>query len=166
MKTARSGYVHIYVVALAAMVAVAVAWHAVHLRLAWQQREAVERIRALGGVVVYEYTLDEQNRPLTKTDPFLSTWVCRALGEDYFYGVKGVVLVSDIATDEDIKRMESLSRLSFLVLCTNSVTDTGAMYIGNITTLRYLVVSGYRITPDCITLLRAQLPHCVLDSDY
>lgn len=166
MKKPRSGSVLVFVVALAAMAALVIASHVVRFRLATQQREAVERIRALGGVVVYEYMLDEQNRPRTKADPFLSTWVCRALGEDYFYGVKGVVLVSDIATDEDIKRMESLSRLTFLVVCANSVTDTGAMHIGKITTLRYLVVSGHRITPDCITLLRAQLPHCVLDSDY
>jgi hypothetical protein len=166
MKKPHSGCVLIHVIALVAIVAVVVAWHAVHLRSAQQQRDTVERIRALGGVAIYDYMLDERYRPVAKTDPFLSTWICRVLGEDYFYGIKGVVLVSDSANDEDMKRMNYLSRLSFLVLCSNSVTDSGAKYLGRIKTLKYAVVSGVGITPKCITLLHKQLPRCELHSDY
>ena len=86
----RIGRVFILLVALLAPLTGAFHWHAGHVREARQQREAVDRIRALGGRVIYDYMLDE-NYPVAHRPRFLSTWICRLVGEDYFYGVTMVV---------------------------------------------------------------------------
>ena len=86
------------------LVSIGMSWVAVRIQRARRQREAVEAIQKLGGLVRYDYQVQQSGNPLPGAGPPGPAWLRNLLGEDIFARVVGVSFASSSVTDAGLGR--------------------------------------------------------------
>lgn len=148
-------------------------WLGMISRRARQQRTAVEKIKALGGTVVYDYAKARGGR-WNEFDPKNSAagpaWLRSFIGEDYFQTVVQVNLSKVKVSDDDLAILENLPdvesvdlsgteisndglvhvegmrKLKGLFLWKTLIDDRGLAHLRNLTDLRLLILDGTTVT--------------------
>jgi hypothetical protein len=120
-----------------------VGWEANRAR---RQGEAVREVEGLGGVVHFDYQLDETGAVRGDAEPSAPQWLRDALGEEQFrrvviadlsYG--GPRLGENPVTDERLALIESLPDLTTLELGRElGITDEGLAHLRGLTKLKIL----------------------------
>jgi hypothetical protein len=107
------------------LVSVGMSWVAVRMGKARRQKEAVEEIRKLGGVVLYVHELQTSGNPLPSKGPPGPAWLRSWLGDDFFTTVVDVEFPSSSVTDAGLTHLKGLTQLWTLDLDDTNVTDEG-----------------------------------------
>ncbi len=121
-------------------------WFGRIANLARQQREAVRLVEGLGGTVGF----DHNYKGLDETD--WSGWLRAWLGEEYFRRIRGVALVSEDFTDDELAVLASLGDLKVLRFHSSRITDEGIAKLSTCQELEALEIRWARITD-------AAMPH-------
>lgn len=153
---------------LSALFAVGMSWIAVKLTQARKQRETVEAIKKLGGIVLYDHELD---RAVVR----YPTWLCKLFGDEFFHSVGAVHLTTSDAglarckdipqlhqlwlthakiTDAGTESIEGLIHLRLLELTETSITDTQLAHLKKLRQLEVLWLEGTHITDEGLTYLK------------
>jgi hypothetical protein len=130
------------------LVAVVCSWIAVKMQRAGRQKEAVESIIQLGGIVYYDYQYDSRKnltRNAIQPDP---AWLRNMLGDDYF---REVTLVSFYnkklnVTDADLENLKELNHIYMLQLDKTQITDAGLESLEGLLQLQELYLGNTQIT--------------------
>jgi hypothetical protein len=110
------------------LVSVGLSWLAVRIDRAERQREAVEDIKKLGGVVLHDWdcTLSlRRGRPLFLRDPPPPGWLSSLLGDDFRGHAVGVKVCGSHVTDADLEILKKLRHLGVLRLEDTNTTSEG-----------------------------------------
>jgi hypothetical protein len=123
------------------------AWLSIASHRARQQKMAVERIRALGGRVDYDYQRITANTDVDDFMPVLAgppgpEWLRRFVGDDYFQSVVHVELQETSAGDSDVAMLANLPRLEILDLSCTKVTNQGLVHLKGLRKLKVLTLKG------------------------
>jgi len=103
--------------ALVVLLGVGLGWV---VQQAERQRKAVEAIRKAGGIVRYDYEMDEGGN----AEPPVPTWLMRLVGDDYFADVAAVGYVRREGIDDVLlEHIKGLTELEFLLLHETDITD-------------------------------------------
>ncbi|HEV3417501.1 MAG TPA: hypothetical protein VG056_11825 [Pirellulales bacterium] len=111
-----------------------------------RQRRVVERIKALRGVVDYDYQLDSEQK-LRTDDPAApgSDWLRNLIGIDYFATATEVRV--NLGSDELLEAAGELPHLKLLhVACISNITDHGLEQIRGLAELETLYLASNKIT--------------------
>jgi len=123
------------------LVSIGMSWLGVKLERARRQREAVDVIEELGGVVTYDYEGGVAN-----VDPSVPKWAHELLGDDFFFDVVAVgVFRRDFGDDEAIY-LKRLTNLEVLTTFYIQITDAGLEHLEGLTSLRVLHLGGTQVT--------------------
>lgn len=122
--------------------AVGFSWLTVKIKRAREQREAVEAIVKVGGVV--------EMIPGTRGPE----WLRKLLGEDVFVTVDGVVFASSSVGDAGLECLKGLPQLEWLDLSNTQVTDAGLGHLEGLTQLSDLDLSNTQVTDAGLGALR------------
>jgi hypothetical protein len=136
------------------------------------QRNAVNSLRALGGVVRYDddgfyempTVLARPNRAPVFLPPPKKPWLRQVLGDDWFADVVTVVFYGRAVTDPDLEealpRLAALPRLRRIEFRTTSITDDGLSPLRSLQQLDYLCLfeTPIRIHDQGLVTLRRELP--------
>jgi hypothetical protein len=111
------------------------------------QREAVVKIIALGGSVLYEYQLDEHGRYLPEprryqVSPRGPQWLRNLIGPHHFNSVANVNLFNTGMTDDDLACLDGLPRLVSLGVEQLAITSAGMVHLKHVPRLRWLFLDG------------------------
>ncbi len=106
-------------------------WFGLTYVRAQRQQEAVQRIRELGGIVVYQW---DGVGAYSATFP----WLRELLGDDWLRPVVCVVLSGTSTTDGDLADMTCLSEVRAIGLTGTAVTDRGLDSLARFTRLEYV----------------------------
>jgi hypothetical protein len=157
---------------LTIVVAIPICWLSREIKWANDQKETVEAIRKMGGMVLYDEKFDKS------TSPPVLVWFWGQLGNDFFgnvFSVDFIVLplklndlqeVSDPGleclnrltqlhslslsdskiSDAGVKHLKGLTQLQSLELNHTSVSDAGMEHLKDLTQLKYLNLSNTRVS--------------------
>jgi hypothetical protein len=121
---------------------IACVWLAVVATRARKQKEAMDKIQMLRGVLHFDYQIDERQGYLANAEPEAPAWLLRTLGEDYF---RRVVTVDfnfgggNKATDANLAVFRNLPDVTTIELNNNPrVTDDGLEHLAGLSKLRVL----------------------------
>jgi len=150
------------------LTSIGLSWFAVRLQQARRQREGVEEIKKLGGVVCYDYEAHQSGKPPGPG------WLRKLLGDDFFAEVDLVQVSNDAAmehlnglprlsavvcdtrvTDVGLEQLKGLTQLRELYLEYLDVTDIGLEHLKALTQLQALYLSGTRVTDAGLDHLKA-----------
>jgi hypothetical protein len=128
------------------------------------QRLAVAAIEQAGGKVEYDWQwTDHTTSPPTPPLKPWPKWLVDAVGVDYLADVASVVFMGslespdnpDRASDDLMREVGRLGRLKVLCLYdSNQVTDAGLAHIGQLSSLRSLVVNSHNVSDAGLGSLR------------
>jgi hypothetical protein len=144
---------------LVTLCAFACSWLAVKMQQARKQREAVETIQKLGGVVQY---LHETGTTTTRGRPPGPAWLRKILGDDFFAYVVQVYLADTQITDDCLEHLRGMSQLTVLFLDNTNITDAGLKHLDHLTQLRYMSLKNTHVTDNGLKRLAQELPNCHL----
>ena len=132
------------------LLVIAVAGGCIWLPGSWEkarnQREAVAAIERVGGQVLYDYELDEKGERIDDATPPGSIWLRRLFDKDFFRTVAAVGLPPVKGTDEAMKYVGGLSQLRSLSVSGENITDLDLRQLDGLTTLRRLRLKDTAIT--------------------
>ena len=151
------------------MACIGMSWVGVKMQKAKKQKEAVEAIVKLGGVVYYDYQLDAAGRLTHRDKPPEPAWMRHLLGEDICvkiakvsYDMHGsearlehIEVLTDLQrlhiinarlADAGLKVLTGLTQLQELWLVNTDVTDAGLEPIKRIPHLRDLSLVNTQVT--------------------
>jgi hypothetical protein len=174
----------------ALLCAIPCSWLATQLQTVRKQKEAVAKVRALGGSVVYDFLITQQHaisggwKPPTDVrgtvfedelhdgwvyfNPDKSRcpdWAYRWFGVDCFHTVTGVTLDRKAIGDDDLECLRNLSDIEYLSVGGDSITDCAIAYVKNLRALKELRLQGTRVGDEGMAQL-VDLPRLeVLDVD-
>ena len=127
--------------------AVACSWFTVKMQQAKRQREAVEEILRLGGIVLYDYETFEDEDSIhisggatIVNEPSTPLWLRNLLGRDFFYNVTTVIIYS-----YGLDYIDNLTQIENLYLI-GSITDANLSHLGLLTKLQTLYLYDSPIT--------------------
>jgi hypothetical protein len=166
---------------LVLVVSLPLAWLGFKMKQAADRAAAVERIRKLGGTVIYDYQrmwddLGYWRIDYTKERAGHET-LRRWLGNDFFdkvvevrfahHGVSATMMgpytntteLSDNA-DLELPRLAVLGDIEYLDLSHSNLTDAGLAHVAQFKKLRWVNLSLSKVTPAGAERLRKQLPQC------
>jgi hypothetical protein len=127
---------------LLVLVTVFAIWLGWRTTRAHKQRDAVARIRELGGVVSYDYEYSDDKGWISDAVPPGPRWMHDIAGVDFFATVVSVALWipgGDRCTDDDLQCLTSLPRTKWLMIeGTSLVTNQGLEHLGSLAELRNL----------------------------
>lgn len=152
--------------------ALACSWFATKMQAARKQREAAERVRALGGYVSYDFLFRQQDAikdgfkpPVDVRGTVLAEelhddlvyfnpdrtrypdWAYRWLGVDFFHTVTDVTIVRDELKDEDLECLRSLPNIERLSI-SGRITDCAMTYVKDLRPLKELDLLETRVGDD------------------
>lgn len=127
-------------------------WVAVRMDRARRQREAVEEIERLRGLVLYDW----------ETPP-PQTVGRTVLGNDFFDEVVLVDLAHSLVRDARLEHLAGLTNLHYLWLDDTHITDAGLEHLTGLTNLEILTIRDNNVTPKGIQKLQQALPNCVIE---
>jgi len=129
------------------LLSVLLGWCGMEMRQAGRQRQAVEAIRKAGGVVFYDFQLDESGYALPVQEPPAPAWLRELVGDDFFSEATGVGFnYPEEASDVVLGRVKGLTKLRLLYLSGPQVTDVGLKHLKRLTKLRTLLLHGTQVT--------------------
>jgi hypothetical protein len=137
------------------LASIGMAWFGAKYRAACQQRDAVAAIRALGGVVVYDYEDRAWRSRNATAEPPGPVWARRLLGVDFLADVVAVGCVGHAVstglsrmpfTDAWLEHIGKLRGLERLDLQRSRVSDAGLERLEGLTRLRELNLTHTKIT--------------------
>jgi hypothetical protein len=137
--------------------AVACSWLAVKMRQAKEQREAVEAIRKLGGIVIYEHQCRMTIGPSGLPGPL---WLRKLCGDDFFVSVVMVSLQGTLVKDAELEQVARVTQLGVLNLDGTLVTDASIRYLEKMTRLQILILDHTQVTDAGVKKLQQALPNC------
>jgi hypothetical protein len=125
--------------------AIPCSWLAVKMKQARRQKETVEAVIKLGGIVEYDDGTDSlhSKKGATVSGP---TWLRKIFGDDFFRNVTYVGFDDPKITDADIKLLEGLLQLQRVSFWGTSVTVDGLKQLEGLKSLEDLDLSCTRIT--------------------
>ena len=127
--------------------AFACSWLAVKMRQAKLQQEAAAAIVKLGGTVKYDWQIDANGNAVPNAKPTFSPWLRGTLGDDFFWQVKGVLLLGNTqVTDAGLEHLRGLSQLQLLGLEGTQVTDAGLEHLKGLSQLQVLGLDKTHVT--------------------
>jgi len=159
------------------IVAIPCAWLGRKIEQKQRERHAVNAIRKLGSLVIYDYENDNQ-------PPSGPAWLRKLLGNDFFSDAIAVeafvgnigdadlanvkelphlriLEVEDCAvTDAGLANLKGLAELQSLNLRGTGVTDAGIIQIKQLTRLDVLALDNTKVTEKGVKELQAALPNC------
>jgi hypothetical protein len=120
------------------------------------QRSAVTKIVQAGGEVEYAYYFEPLHNDSwvhhAEAQSLVPRWIRRVLGDDYFSSVIGVTLTYDSARPIDVneimKQVGRFTRLRFLNMQNQEVTDAGLKQIAHLRLLEHLEFESTKISDD------------------
>jgi Leucine Rich repeat len=133
-------------------VAIPSGWLAVESERAHRQRETVEWILKKGCDVHYDWEFGTDAKGLPNVQPQGPKLMRNLLGDDFFNGIRGAYLYSDITylnitiTDADLKHLETLIQLQTLVLDGTQITDDGLEHLNGMKQLQSLYLDDTTVT--------------------
>lgn len=144
-------------VALVLILAVA-AWLAWVTNRARAQRRALAQVKALGGLVYYDYQYpnpDVRNAKWGATSPG-PAWLRRWIGEEYFREVVEVDFISEQkpVSDSELAIVRSFPRLRHLNVISREITVAGLEVLDDLPELRTLWLKSSRISDAGLVHLR------------
>ncbi len=125
------------------LLALPLSWIAMRMEKARRQREAVETIAELHGMVWYDY--HEILGDFAEHPPIPSL-LLKLLGDDFFSDVVGVAFFGDSLGDDDLKVLGTLPHIDFVILAGIPITDNGLRHLDGLPNLRCLVLEGSTIS--------------------
>jgi len=157
---------------LTVAVAILCSWMAVEMKMAREQKVALNELRKLPGYVFYEWQLDASGKQLPKAQPAQPEWLRKLFGDDFFWSVEMLYFSSSQITDAELARIAGLTQLRHLWLggthvvakgpvinndiadrglahisvINNDITDRGLAHISRLTQLQDLQVDEAQIT--------------------
>jgi len=144
---------------LVLVVSLPCSWLAVKIRQKEKERQAVEEIENLGGIVFYDYQYQGTEAP----GP---AWMRKLLGDDFFSDVVSVDLVDCKVTDDGFQHLEGSTNLWSLHLSGTQLTDEGLQHLTGLTNLQYLLLADTQTTPEGIKKLQQALPNCDIEYQH
>jgi hypothetical protein len=149
------------------LVSLGMSWLAVRMAKARRQKEAVEAIRELGGIVLYDYNSDAtvvisltRRLAVLPVEPPGPAWAREILGVDFFSNVADVDMWGAQIGDVHLKHFRELSTLSIVDLSETQVTDAGLVHLEGLSNLTHLNLTRTRVTPEGVEKLQEALPDC------
>jgi len=130
---------------LVVIVAIPCSWMAVEMKKAREQREAVDTVRRLGGVVLYSHDSRNAIKPNPGPPPG-PVWLRELLGDDFFAGVAAVELNRTPVTDAELVSLQGMPQLQNASLGDTQVTDAGLVHLKGLTQLLMLSLDNTQIT--------------------
>jgi hypothetical protein len=112
--------------------AIACAWLAHRMERKRREREAVEAIVKLRGLVLYDFQMVKGGAPPGPD------WLRSLLGENFFSDVTMAGMYGTNLTDTDMANVEAWPRLRDLNLVATRITDAGLVHLKGLTELRSL----------------------------
>jgi hypothetical protein len=130
---------------LAVIVAIPCSWMAVEMKKAREQREAVDIVRRLGGVVLYNHDSRTAIKPNPGPPPG-PVWLRELFGDDFFASVAAVELNRTPVTDAELVSLQGMPQLQNASLGDTQVTDAGLVHLKGLTQLLMLSLDNTQIT--------------------
>ncbi len=125
------------------LVSIGLSWYAVRVQQARKQKEAVEAIRGLGGIVRYDYEVTPDHGPR----PRRPTWLRRLLGDDFLEDVRDVEFPrGQMITEAELTTIRGLTQLQWLCPDGTKVTDAGLVQIKGLKRLQHLSLNDTEVT--------------------
>jgi hypothetical protein len=132
---------------LGLVVSVPLIWFGGSLRRAERQRLAVEAIREAGGVVRYDWEMDNSGNVILTGKTRIQQWLMESQGRDFFSDVVGVEFIYPAQADDAVlERVGELPHLKLLILSGGQVTDAGLDHLKHLSELRMLVLEESQVT--------------------
>jgi len=131
-------------------------WLSTTANRANKQRRAVEKIKAAGGVVGYDYEVDGNfNRREDDPSPPGPDWLRNLIGVDYFATV--IYVEFNTADDQSLAVVKDLPNLRALELTDDvKLTDAGLECVRDLPQLEALYIDGCeKLTDACLRHLRS-----------
>ena len=138
---------------LVVVVALLCSWFMVELKVAREQKAAVEGIEKLGGGVIYDYEVDQFDKQLV--EPSAPLCLRNLLGSDFLGDVVGVSLWDAKVTDTWFEHLKGFNKLDAINLAGTPITDSGLEQLALWPKLRYLYLDYTGITNLGLERLRA-----------
>jgi len=146
-------------------------WMGIIAKQARDQKQAVEMIRDMGGMVLYQYQVDQfqSSRVILVTDkttdlPFPRPpgpeWLRRIVGDEYFFTVASIYLDGPHFTDASLLVAGQLTDAKFLRLDNTQITDAGLVNVKGLTNLQMLSLGTTQVTEEGVKQLQQSLPNC------
>lgn len=129
---------------LVTLFAFACSWFTVKMQQAKRQRETIEAIRKLGGLVIYGYTFDDA-APMVMTTRDAPAWLRQLLGKDFFDTASQVELRECKDADAALTLVKELPHVRNLQAFYTQVSDAGLSNLGGLTQLTYLNLSNTKV---------------------
>jgi hypothetical protein len=123
------------------VVSVPLGWFAWQMQKARRQREAVEAIVGMGGLVYYDC-----GNETTALEPPTPRLLQRFLGDDFFWDVDSVSCIDIDFGNQELVHVKGLSRLRGLSLGGTPITDAGLEHLKGLTKLEALSLSRTHVT--------------------
>ena len=122
MRRFRAGLLAFLAFALA--IGAGLAWVAVIVKRAHDQRQIVAKIRQAGGEAYYDYQVVDEHVDPTREPPG-TRFLQAVLGDDVFANVHTVTFVAGSPKDGDVERLAELPELTDLRVRGDGITDRG-----------------------------------------
>jgi hypothetical protein len=111
------------------------------------EREAVDAIRAAGGMVRYDYQYDPSGKPQPNALPNGPDWLRGLLGNDFFSEVDSVYVYDQRRCREILSGpIQTLTNLRRLHLISAGISDDNLDFVAHLSHLKTLDVRGYKVT--------------------
>jgi Leucine-rich repeat (LRR) protein len=123
-------------------------WLGMKMRQAQRQKEAVEAIQKLGGVVTFDYEEDSNGKLIDPPTPPGPAWLRDLLGDGFFANVTKVHGLAANFPDEATVHLQELRKLKNLDLNFTDVTDVGLADLQGLTDLQSLDLAHTQVTDD------------------
>ena len=123
-----------------------------------EQRKAVAWVRETGGLVYYDYEIDEDGMYRRDPKPPGPKWLRQFLGADYFQEVTRLFL--DNTEVSDLTPLAGMRNLEVLHLDGTQVSDLAPL--AKLTSLQRLSLSNTQIREEQVEQLRKALPNCLV----
>ncbi|WP_218933035.1 leucine-rich repeat domain-containing protein [Roseimaritima multifibrata] len=138
------------------VVTVVSVWLAVVSSRARSQKQAIDRVKQLGGFVSYDYTLDTNMNWRKGPNLPAPVWLIDLTGEDYVRTV-WIVNFDDKSdpSDDDLEVVERFDALKQLTLMNRKkITDEGLRHVSGLTELEVLALNGTNVSGEGLSHLR------------
>lgn len=175
-------YSLITLLVLVVLAGIAMTWVAIRVQRTMRQSEAVEAILEAGGVVRYDFEVDQSGNRLPKASLPGPAWVRYWTGYDLdsnvveaevqtdatLEGIKDLPLLrrlhlfSTRITDAGLRHLKMSPQLEVLYLENVGVTDVGLQHLEQLPQLKGLYLDKTQVTEKGVMKLQKALPNCVI----
>jgi len=129
------------------------------------RRIAVNRVRSLGGSILYEFQMDSstgsyiQGPERYEITPSGPTWLKSLVGAEVFNTPVNVDLSSTAIKDADLSILRHMPELRFVGLEQTRITDAGLRHLIQLENLRIVYLQFAEVTEKGVEELRLRLPN-------